>query len=224
MIVPHHVVIIPDGNRRWAKQKNHPSLYGHREGYTRIKELISYAKEKEIKFLTVWAFSTENWKRKEDEVGDIFGLVKKGLSEIHSIAKKEKTKVIHIGRRDRIEKSLLKLMEQVEEETKQYKNFCLCLAIDYGGEDEIKRAEKKLQKSGNKNKSIIDFLDTTFHNVPKPDLIIRTGGEKRTSGFMPLQSCYSEYIFSDLLFPDFAIQEFEKVLDEYRKRDRRFGK
>ncbi|MCF7844127.1 di-trans,poly-cis-decaprenylcistransferase [Candidatus Gracilibacteria bacterium] len=223
-IIPKHIAIIPDGNRRWAKQHNKLSAQGHAMGYKRIQDCITYARKEGISIVTVWAFSTENWKRKQDEIGELMTIISKGLSKIHKDAKKEKTRVIHIGRRDRLGKKLLKLIETVEEETKHYQTFTLCLAIDYGGEDEIKRAEIKLSESKDNKKSILDFLDTTTHKLSNPDLIIRTGGEHRTSGFMPLQSAYSEWVFEEKLFPDFDIDTLSKAIDIYTKRSRRFGR
>lgn len=224
-----HIAIIPDGNRRWAKENNLPALFGHERGYERTRELLTHAREVGIEYITMWAFSTENWKRKQEEVDGIMGLLTKGLLKIHEDAKKEKTRVVHIGRRDRIHKKLLELIENVEEETKMYEGFCLCIAIDYGGEDEIERAEirrresKKIYNNESNERSILDFLDTTIAKVPAPDLIIRTGGETRTSGFMPLQSAYAEWVFETVLFPDFSVDVFQKAIDEYRSRCRRFG-
>lgn len=219
-----HVVIIPDGNRRWAKEKVKPAIFGHTKGYERIQECITHARKSDISYITVWAFSTENWKRKKEEVGELMTLITKGLSKLHRDAKKEKSRVVHIGRRDRLDKKLVTLIEKVEEETKGYKGFTLCLAIDYGGEDEIMRAEERLKVSPKKNGHLKDFLDTTLHAVPSPDLIIRTGGENRTSGFMPLQSTYSEWVFEEKLFPDFDTEVFKQALEIYSKRTRRFGK
>lgn len=223
MSLPNHVVVIPDGNRRWATKKKLPSFYGHKEGYERLRDIIRYTRDSGITYLTVWAFSTENWKRSNDEVSDLFKVITRGLSELHDTAKKEKTRVLHIGRRDRMSQELLHLMETVEEETKEYTGFCLCLAIDYGGEDEIKRAEKLFVSTQKENATITDFLDTTQRGIPNPDLIIRTGGEKRTSGFMPLQSVYAEWIFDEQLFPDFTVDKMEEALSEYSRRVRRFG-
>lgn len=219
-----HIAIIPDGNRRWAKQHKKPSLYGHKCGYKRIQECISYARENSIPVLTVWAFSTENWKRKKDEVDDLMAIIIKGLSKIHKDAKKEKVRVVHIGRRDRLGKKIIDLMEKTEEETNTYKDFTLCLAVDYGGEDELLRAEEKLKVSKETSKNIQDFLDTTLCAIPAPDLIIRTGGEKRTSGFMPLQSVYAEWIFEEKMFPDFDTKTFKEAIDDYSFRTRRFGR
>ena len=224
MLLPKHVVIIPDGNRRWAKEKGKPAIFGHAKGYEMTQECIRYARDNGIEVMTMWAFSTENWKRKKEEVGELMTLITKGLSKLHRDAKKEKSRVVHIGRRDRLDKKLVTLIEKVEEETKGYKGFTLCLAIDYGGEDEIMRAEERLKVSLKKNGQLKDFLDTTLHNIPYPDLIIRTGGENRTSGFMPLQSTYSEWIFEEKLFPDFDTVVFKQALEIYSKRTRRFGK
>lgn len=227
-----HIAIIPDGNRRWAKEHNLPAILGHEKGYERVRECVSSAREMGIAFVSVWAFSTENWKRKEEEIDDLMGLVSKGLSKIHEDAKKEKTRVVHIGRRDRISKKLLSLMEEVEKETKTYDGFCLCIAIDYGGEDEIERAHMRAIADGDtvaatekyEAKKLSDFLDTTIQGVPSPDVIIRTGGETRTSGFMLMQSAYSEWIFEEKLFPDFDGEAFEKAIDTYKARTRRYGK
>lgn len=227
-----HIAIIPDGNRRWAKEHNLPAILGHEKGYERVRECVSSAREMGIAFVSVWAFSTENWKRKEEEVDDLMGLVSKGLSKIHEDAKKEKTRVVHIGRRDRISKKLLSLMEEVEKETKMYNGFCLCIAIDYGGEDEIERAHMRAIADGDtvaatekyEAKKLSGFLDTTIQGVPSPDVIIRTGGETRTSGFMLMQSAYSEWIFEEKLFPDFDGEAFEKAIDTYKARTRRYGK
>lgn len=222
--LPKHVAIIPDGNRRWAKLRNQHPLFGHQAGYARIQECLVYAKEKSISVMTIWAFSTENWNRKEDEVEGLMKLIYKGLSNLYNDAKKEKIKIVHIGRRDRLDTKINQLIEEIEEETKKYSNFTLCIALDYGGEDEIMRAEKRKEESGSKNKTVADFLDTTLLGISDPDLIVRTGGESRTSGFMPLQSAYSEWVFEEKLFPDFDIQVFQDALDVYASRTRRFGR
>lgn len=219
-----HVAIIPDGNRRWAKEKGKKAIYGHQAGYERIREILAYSKTVGISYITIWAFSTENWKREESEIFDLMNLIAKGLEKLHIDAKKEKSRVVHIGRRDRLNKSLLSLIEKTEEETREYKDFTLCIAIDYGGEDEILRAGKKMLTYSHKNKILFDFLDTSILGVPSPDLIIRTGGDYRTSGFLPLQSTYSEWVFEEKLFPDFNTTLFQKALDNYLLRLRRFGK
>jgi undecaprenyl diphosphate synthase len=222
--IPVHVAIIPDGNRRYAKAKGLPVAFGHGRGYERTKEIISNAQEKGVKFLTLWAFSTENWGRGEEEVSELLKLIKRGLIELYNEARIQKTRLVHIGRRDRLGSEIVSLLESIEKETESYNDFCLCIAIDYGGEDEIKRAEEKLKMSNDSSKHIADFLDTVLIGVPLPDLIIRTGGEKRTSGFLPLQSAYAEWIFEERMFPDFDEEAFQIALDEYALRARRFGR
>ena len=219
-----HVAIIPDGNRRWAKSLGKPSVYGHEAGFSRFKELTAYAKNKGIPFLTIWAFSTENWNRNKEEVKGLMTIIKRALVEINKEAHEGKFRFVHIGRKDRLSEDIAKLIEKTEEETKSYEKFCLCVAIDYGGEDEVLRAERKLMESKNKDKHIVDFLDTTLAGIPSPDLIIRTSGEKRISGFMPVQSTYSELVFEEKMFPDFTEEVFQSALDEYEKRTRRYGK
>lgn len=222
--IPKHVAIIPDGNRRWANNLDKPPVYGHEIGFERFKELTAYAKKQGIPFLTIWAFSTENWNRSKEEVNNLMIIIKRAILEISKKSQEEKSRFIHIGRRDRLPKDILKLIERTEEETKNHKDFCLCVAIDYGGEDEILRAEEKLLASKSKDKHIVDFLDTTLAGVPSPDLIIRTSGEKRLSGFMSLQSTYSELVFEEKMFPDFTEEFFQVALDEYGRRNRRYGK
>jgi len=223
--IPTHVAIIPDGNRRWAKEHNLPAFEGHRRGYDIANELIHTGHTLGVLIMTLWAFSTENWKRTKDEVGylmNIFEMIEKNLQEAH----KEKTRIIHLGRKDRLSDSLLKKITKAEKETYTYTKNYLCVGIDYGGEDEIIRAiEKASQIPGVWTKEkLFDSLDTAALPQQQVDLVIRTSGEQRTSGFMPLQTAYSEYYFSKLLFPDFNSAEFTKVIEDYSLRNRRFGK
>lgn len=223
MTIPKHVALIPDGNRRWAKKHHLPALIGHERGYERVREFVTFARSVGVECVTVWAFSTENWKRKQEEVDDLMNLVAKGLYKIHEDAKKEKTRVVHIGRRDRLHEKLRLLIEEVEEATKMYNEFCVCIAIDYGGEDELERASKLLCEFDDASKVLRDFLDTEVLSLPFVDLVIRTGGEKRTSGFMLLQTAYAEWVFEESLFPDFDEDMCKKALTEYQSRTRRFG-
>ncbi len=222
--LPKHLGIIPDGNRRWAREKKLPDFFGHKEGYKKIQELIQEAKDIGVQYVSVWAFSTENWKRKEDEKEELFSLIAKGLQALHETVLEKKSRFVHLGRKDRLGKELLELITALEEETKEYTSFTLCVAIDYGGEDEILRAGELYKASNDPTKTLVDFLDTSRHTIPSPDLIIRTSGEKRTSGFMPLQSVYSEWYFSEKLFPDFGVQELHEALKDYESRERRNGK
>jgi undecaprenyl diphosphate synthase len=221
---PIHTVIIPDGNRRWAKAHNLPSLKGHSEGYKRTKEIIEEAKKLNLSFLTFWAFSSENWSRSKEEVDDLLSLIYKGLHDLSSHVESEKIKFLHLGRKDRLSKELSSLIESLEKSTEGCTGLCLTLAIDYGGRDELARAEKLLLESKDSSKSLEDFLDTAKLGLPNPDFIIRTSGEQRTSGFMPLQSAYSEWLFIETLFPDFDATSFGSAVNSYVQRSRRFGK
>lgn len=222
--LPKHLGIVPDGNRRWAREKNLPDFFGHKEGYKRIQELIQEAKDIGIQYVSVWAFSTENWKRKDDEKAELLSLIAKGLQSLHETVLEKKSRFVHLGRKDRLGKELLELVTTLEEETKEYTSFTLCVAIDYGGEDEILRASEAYKKSEDTTKTLVDFLDSSRFGIPSPDLIVRTSGEKRTSGFMPLQSVYSEWYFSEKLFPEFGKDDLHLALTDYASRERRRGK
>lgn len=222
--LPQHIAIIPDGNRRWAKTKMLPVFLGHKEGYKRIEELIDEVKDTGIKYLTVWAFSTENWKRGTEEKSQLFNLMALGLDTLRDNVLIKKSRFVHLGRKDRLGKEILDRINALEEATKNYNDFTLCLAIDYGGEDELLRAGDEYKKSETVGVTLYHFLDTAKHGVPQLDLIIRTSGEKRTSGFMPLQSAYSEWYFSEKHFPDFGIKELHEALKDYESRERRLGK
>jgi len=224
--IPTHVVIIPDGNRRWAEMRNMPTLEGHKRGYDRSNELIHMGYELGILIMTFWAFSTENWKRTQEEVGYLMRLfemmVEKNLREAHE----KETRIIHLGRKDRLPDSLLKKIMKAEAETTQYKKHYLCVGIDYGGEDEIIRAFRKSSQSpGDLTKEkLFKLLDTAALPYQQVDLVIRTSGEQRTSGFMPLQTAYAEYCFIKKLFPDFNSVDFRNIINDYSLRNRRFGK
>ncbi|MEN9551833.1 MAG: hypothetical protein RI935_210 [Candidatus Parcubacteria bacterium] len=222
--LPRHIAIIPDGNRRWAKQQHLPTLIGHSEGYKRIEELVEESQRLGIEYVTVWAFSTENWKRTNIEQEQLFSLIIKGLTALQGELLNTKSRFVHLGRKDRLSEEILALLSSLEENTKEYTSFTLCVAIDYGGEDEVLRAAEAYKNTKDQDATIVDFLDTSQYSIPSPDLIIRTSGEKRTSGFMPLQSVYSEWYFSDKHFPDFDVTELHQALTEYESRERRHGK
>lgn len=228
MKVPVHVAIIPDGNRRWAKNRGLPTLEGHRKGAETAKKLSKKAKALGIKIVTIWVFSTENWKRTVEETGYLMGLFDTFIDRERKEALKEKTRIIHIGRKDRIPESLRKKIIRAEEETKHFTDYYFVVALDYGGRDEILRAVSQMandkhQMSNLQEKDLSKFLDTKNLPQPEPDMIIRTSGEERLSGFMTWQSAYSEYYFSPLMFPDFGPEELEKAIREYGERKRRFG-
>jgi undecaprenyl diphosphate synthase len=224
----HHIVIIPDGNRRWAREKNLPTFYGHKRGFDQAIELSKKTRELGIKILTFWAFSTENWQRTKEEVNYLMQLYEQMIDKNLKLALKEKIKIVHLGRKDRIDKKLREKIFNAEEKTKNFNKYYLAIALDYGGRDEIVRAIEKI-KNQNINKTINEdlfpqFLDTKDLPYPEPDLIIRTSGEYRTSGFMIWQAAYSEWIFHPKYFPDFTPKDLVWCVNEYFKRQRRFGK
>ena len=220
--VPKHIAIIADGNRRWAKDRNLPTFEGHRRGFENIKALSKKAKQLGVKIVTFWVFSTENWKRAEDEVGYLMNLAEKVIDSQIKEAIQEKTRIVHIGRKDRLPDVLKKKIEKAEETTRNFSQYYFVIALDYGGHDEIERAVRKMKDL--QTEKIENFLDTGVLPYPNPDLIIRTSGETRLSGFMTWQSAYSEYYFSTLYFPDFGPEALKKALTDYGERKRRFGK
>ncbi len=223
----NHVAIIPDGNRRWAKEKGLPTFEGHRKGFEVLRKIADYLRKINVKVLTVWAFSTENWNRDAKEVAYLMDIFEKWLDQNLKTAQKDQIRIIHLGRKDRIKESLRKKLEEVEEKTKHFSKYYLGIALDYGGRDEIRRSVKSIHDSRSTIHDEVDFeqfLDTKDFPYPNPDLVIRTSGEHRTSGFMIWQSAYSEYIFPKVHLPDFTVNELKKCLQEYNSRDRRFGR
>jgi undecaprenyl diphosphate synthase len=226
---PNHIAIIPDGNRRWARKRGLSVFEGHRRGFERGTEIVKKAREMNIKILTFWAFSTENWNRSKEEVNDLMKLYQIMIEKNLKQALKEKSRIIHLGRKDRIDGDLRKKIINAEEKTKNFNKYYFCLALDYGGRDEVVRAIKKISDAKNSKLNIDEetfnqFLDTKILPHPNVDLVIRTSGEQRSSGFMIWQTTYSEYIFYEKYFPDFSAEDLEKCIKEYQKRRRRFGK
>ncbi len=229
--LPKHVAIIPDGNRRWAKERHFPVFKGYAKGSDVIFQISQKAREMGIKTLSVWGFSTENWTRSKREVNLLMKVFEKRIDKQLDEAMEEKVRMLHIGKKTRINSGLRKKIENAEKQTKHFKNNYFVFALDYGGRDEVLRAIKKIFK---KNKSLdinkltedefSKYLDTKDLPNPNPDLVIRTSGETRTSGFLIWQAAYSEYIFCKKYFPDFNKQDFEKCILEYSNRKRRFGK
>lgn len=221
--IPRHIAIIPDGNRRWAKEKGLPTLEGHRRGVENAEKLIYKARELGVEVISGWLFSTENWKRSADETGYLFGLAKEFAKKYHQKFIDAKIRFKHIGRKDRIPRDIAEILNEMEETTKENTSFTVMVAMDYGGHDELIRAIKKLNESGQEvtEENIEANLDTA--GFPAPDLIIRTSGEQRLSGFMSWQNAYSEFYFPQMYFPDFGPEQLEQALLEFSQRDRRFG-
>ncbi len=220
-----------DGNGRWAKKRGLPRTLGHKRGIERIEEVIKDAKELGVKILTLFAFSTENWSRPKDEVEFLFSYLEDFLIKRREELNKENIRVNFIGRRDRIRESLLKKMKEVEELTKSNQDLILNIAIDYGGRWDIINAVSNLIKDMNKGILETPQIDEKLFqeylclkDLPYPDLLIRTSGEQRISNFLLWQIAYTEFYFSPVFWPDFDKREFEKAIEEYSKRERRFGR
>lgn len=221
--IPRHVAIIPDGNRRWAKQNNLPSLEGHHRGAANFEKLLDKAKDIGIKSMTGWFFSTENWKRSEGESKYLWDLARQLTKQYKKKFLDNDIRFIHLGRKDRIPEDVAEQLEDLEKRTKDRESFMVGIAMDYGGHDEILRTFTKLKEQGLEftKENVEKNLDTAF--MPMPELIIRTGGDKRLSGFMLWQSEYAEFYFADEYFPDFTPEKLEKAIKNYMQRERRFG-
>ena len=226
--VPDHVAIIPDGNRRWARAKGIHTLEGHKKGFDKAVLLGRTARDWGIHTVTLWGFSTENWDRTKKEVSYLMKLYGKLIDDYLKEAIENKVRIYHLGRKDRLPKELLEKLTYAEEKTKHFDKYIMNIAIDYGGRDEIVRAVKGMIRDGLKeeeiNENIFDnYLDTRYQPYPKVDLMIRTSGEQRTSGFLLWQSEYNEYYFADCHFPDFGPEKFKEAILDYSRRRRRFG-
>ena len=224
--IPQHVVIIPDGNRRWAKKHGLAPLEGHKKGLDAALKVVRESRNLGVKILTLWGFSTDNWRRPSLEVRYLMRIYaiffRKHLKELI----KEGVRFQWLGRRDRVPKFLKQILEKIEKETAKNKRYILNIAIDYGGQDELVRAvkkivSKKLKPSQVNEQLIRRNLETSY--LPDPDLLIRTSGEKRTSGVMPWQTAYTELFFSKVFFPDFSVAELKRAIADYSHRQRRFG-
>jgi undecaprenyl diphosphate synthase len=220
---PLHIAIIPDGNRRWAKTKGLLPWNGHERAMDNFREITEWCrKNPDIGTLTLWGFSTENWKRSEEEVSKLMELFESYLQRERPEFMKHETRFVHSGRTDRIPESLRKLFHDVAEETKHHTKFTMHLAVDYGGRDEVVRAVRRLNSiDAVSEESIRAHLD--HPEVPDIDLIIRTSGEQRTSNFFLWQSSYAEWMFIKKHFPELAPADLEDAIDEFKRRARRFG-
>ena len=225
-----HVAIIMDGNGRWAQKRGRPRLFGHHAGSKRVSQILQSCPRLGVKYLTIFAFSTENWKRTQEEVAGLMALFRKYILKEAKNLKKNGVRVRFIGDRVRLEESLVDLMDNLEMLTSDNDLVHLTIAINYGGRDEVARAAQRLAydvKAGRLLPKDIDeqtlpkYLDT--HVLPDPDLLLRTSGEARISNFLLWQSAYSEYDFVDTLWPDFTPEMFEEALERFSKRTRKFG-
>ncbi len=225
-IVPNHVAIIMDGNRRWAKEKGKKASLGHLEGSKTLEETGMYAFKSGVKYLSVFAFSTENFKRSEEEVGYLMDLIIKKFKSTCSKFEKNGIKVVISGRRDNLRPDVVKAISELERRTKDGTVGVFNICLNYGGQAEIEDAAKKLAKDykdGKVDLDNFDFNSYLYQDLPPIDLMIRTSGEERISNFMLYQLAYSELYFTPVYFPDFKEKEFDLAIDEYNKRKRRFG-
>ncbi|MBU0527277.1 di-trans,poly-cis-decaprenylcistransferase [Candidatus Micrarchaeota archaeon] len=226
METPKHIAIIPDGNRRWSKQNGIDRQEGYAIGIKKIGDILKWCKEHDIKMLTMWGFSTDNFKRDKNEVGDLFKLFKENLKKaIESDDKnKDELRVRFFGRLHLFPREIQEMIKKAEQVSGKNNNYQLNLLLSYGGREEIVDAVNKIISEGIEKvdeKTLSDHMYTS--ELPDPDLIIRTSGEQRLSGLMPWQSCYSEFYFSEKLWPDFSKDDFEDALDVFAKRKRRYG-
>ena len=227
---PDHVAIIMDGNGRWATQRGRPRLFGHHAGARRVGEMVEACPDLGVKYLTIFAFSTENWKRTQSEVAGLMKLFRRYIERESKALFQNGVRVRFIGDRQKLDDKLVSLMDNLELYTSGNDKVHLTIALNYGGRDEVTRAAQRLAfevEQGRLSPKDVDvetlakFLDTRF--LPDPDLVIRTSGEARISNFLLWQSAYAEYEFVDTLWPDFNAEEFGKILSRYGNRERRFG-
>ena len=228
--LPQHIAIIMDGNRRWAKERGLPISLGHKEGAKTLERIVRYANKIGIKYITVYAFSTENWKRSSEEVGALMALFQSYLDEYSKRADSENIKVKIIGSRDGLSDKMKESIEKCMERTKDNTGIVFNIALNYGGRDEILKAVKNIVSKVKENKISIEDItpEVISENLytkgqPDPDLLIRTSGEMRLSNFLPWQLVYSEFLFLDKYWPDFSKEDLDNAIKVYQRRTRKFG-
>lgn len=230
MVIPRHVALILDGNGRWAKKRGLPRTMGHKEGCVTVEKTVEIAARMGIEYLTVYGFSTENWKRSSDEVGALMQLFRFYMVRLLKIASANNVRVKMIGDRTRFDQDIIDGINQLERETKDNTGLTFVIAVNYGGRDELTRAVRKLaadccagklEPSAVTEQVVNSYLDTS--DIPDPDLLIRTSGELRLSNYLLWQLAYTELYVTDCLWPDFNQEELEKAILSYNRRDRRFG-
>ncbi len=224
--LPRHVAIIMDGNGRWAKQRGLPRTAGHKEGLSSAKKIIAKAAELGIKYVTLYTFSTENWKRAQEETGFLMGLIKGHLRAEFQFYKDNKIKIDHAGDLSGLPEDVQTEIINAKKDTEHFTGTTCILAINYGSRDEIVRGIKKLIKNNVSPEQITEeMISKSLDNpqVPDVDLMIRTGGEQRLSNFLLWQCAYAEFIFTDTLWPDYTEEEFTQDIYKFQKRNRRFG-
>lgn len=228
--MPKHIAIIMDGNRRWARKRNLDPKVGHKEGAKTLEKIVRYANSIGLQYITVYAFSTENWKRTEDEVGTLMRLLQSYLDDYSKRADTENIKVKVIGEISALSSGMQKSIKKCIERTKDNTGVTFSIALNYGGRNEILEAVKEIAiQVKNGTLQIDDITEDTISNnlytagIPDPDLLIRTSGELRTSNFLPWQIVYSEFLFIEKNWPEFDENDLDSAIEEYIKRNRKFG-
>ncbi len=230
-LLPQHIAIIMDGNGRWATDKGLPRSAGHLEGAKNVRPILEYAKQKGIKYVTLFAFSSENWNRPKAEVKCLLDIFRKYLKENLQELLDNKTRVSFIGNEERFPADIIQRMHEIENETENFDDFHIILALSYGGREDIISAVKKIALEVSEGQCRISAIneekineELSTHGIPYPDLVIRTSGEQRISNFLLWEMAYSELYFTPVYWPDFNEQDFDIALEAYARRDRRFGK
>jgi undecaprenyl diphosphate synthase len=225
--LPAHIGIIMDGNGRWARQRGLIRTQGHSEGLKAAKRVVQAASDLGIRYLTLYTFSTENWKRAVEEVGFLMGLIKEFLIAELDFYRENRIRIRFAGDSAGLPADVVVEIDRVVRETARYEGLSVCLAINYGGRDEIVRSVRRLAAAAGSEPIVFDAAGIAANldnpDVPDPDLIVRTAGERRVSNFLLWQSAYSEYFFSDKLWPDWDGSDLRTAIDDYQRRDRRFG-
>lgn len=226
-VIPEHVGFILDGNRRWAKNRGLPTLQGHKQGYDNLKDITKASVNRGVKYVSAYIFSTENWNRTADEVKYLMGLAHRMLTKDISELNEENIRVVWLGSREKLSKKLLSAIEKAEERTRSNSRGTLALCFNYGGQDELVDAARKIAAQGLQPKDITkDVFEAALYapEVPSVDLLVRTSGEQRLSGYMLYRVAYAELYFTDKFWPDFAEDDLDEALAEYARRERRHGK
>ena len=224
--LPLHVAITMDGNGRWATLRNHPRTFGHEEGLRTVKKIVKAASDLGIKYMTLYAFSTENWKRAESEVGFLMNLIHNHIIKELNFYTENGIKINHIGDLQKLPVMIQKDIKEAMDKTKDFTGMTVNLAINYGGRDELVRGIKKIVDNKIASEQIDEKLISKYLDMPESpdvDLLIRSGGEKRLSNFLLWHIPYAEQIYIDTLWPDYTKEEFYNNIEEYQKRNRRFG-
>lgn len=222
--IPNHVAIIMDGNGRWARERGFERYIGHKVGVESVREIIGISKKCGINYLTLYAFSTENWKRPKKEINFLFNLLKKTLEEEIEVLKRNNIRILFMGRIDELREDVKNFLKKCMQKTKECTGMNVVIALNYSGRKEIVDAVNKILKEKKRLKSEKDFSKYLYlDGIPEPDLLIRTSGELRISNFMLWQIAYTEFYFTNKLWPDFRKKEFIEAIEEFSKRKRRFG-